>query len=125
MNADEFALAPVQRANAEHYLWGEGCDGWHLLKRQDLSIIAERVPAGAREVRHSHTIARQFFFILSGQAVIEVDGRLVELSEGQGLEIAPGQAHQFRNDADSEVHFLVISRPSTRGDRIDSLEPLT
>lgn len=111
--------APVDRSNAEHYVWGDDCDGWHLLKRDDLSVIAERVPAGAREARHVHARSRQFFFILSGCAVIEVDGHRNELGAGQGLEIAPGQAHQFRNEADAEVHFLVISQPTTRGDRTD------
>ena len=111
--------APVDRSNAEHYVWGDDCDGWHLLKRRDLSIIAERVPPGACEVRHVHEKSRQFFFILSGHAVIEVDGRRHELEPGQGLEIAPGQAHQFRNEASAEVHFLVVSQPTTRGDRTD------
>ncbi len=29
----------VDTLSAEHYLWGNGCDGWHLLKRDDLSVI--------------------------------------------------------------------------------------
>jgi hypothetical protein len=45
----------VDRFNTEHYLWGVGCDGWHLLKRDALSIITERVPTGASEQRHFHT----------------------------------------------------------------------
>ena len=118
----DVAISPADRSNAEHYIWGDGCDGWHLLKRQDLSVIAERVPTGARETRHVHARSRQFFFILSGRATIEVDGCLHVLHEGQGLEIAPGQAHQFRNDTDTDVHFLVISQPTTRGDRAD-LQP--
>ncbi len=113
-------MSTVDRGNAEHYLWGEGCDGWHLLKRQDLSVIAERVPAGVREVRHRHARARQFFYVLSGRAVIELEGREIALGEGQGLEIPPGSAHQFRNDSPGEVHFLVISMPTTRGDRTDA-----
>jgi hypothetical protein len=36
----------VNRPNVEHYTWSNGCDGWHLIKRDDLSIITERVPAG-------------------------------------------------------------------------------
>lgn len=116
---DSNIASAVDRSNAEHYVWGEGCDGWHLLKRLDLSVIAERVPAGASEVRHFHVESRQFFFILNGCAVIEVDGRRNELHAGQGLEIAPGQAHQFRNESDGDVQFLVISQPTSRGDRID------
>ena len=115
----DVAMSPADRSNAEHYIWGDGCDGWHLLKRQDLSVIAERVPAGAREMRHVHACSRQFFFILSGQATVEVDGCPHALHAGQGLEIVPGQAHQFRNDSDTDVHFLVISQPTTRGDRAD------
>ena len=82
-------------------------------------MIAERVPPGASEVRHYHSAARQFFFILNGKAVIEVDGTDVELAEGQGLEIAPGMRHQVMNRSDADVHFLVISHPNTRGDRVE------
>ena len=119
MDEHTAAISVMDRAGAEHYLWGEGCDGWRLLKRQDLSVIAERVPPGAREARHVHAVSRQFFFILSGRAVIEVDGCVHDVDEGQGLEIAPGQVHQFRNESETDVHFLVISQPTTRGDRRD------
>ena len=110
----------IDRSIAEHYVWGGLCDGWHLVKRPELSVIAERVPPGAREARHSHAVSRQFFYILDGAAVIEADGVRVPLSSGQGLEVAPGVPHQFINESANDVHFLVISHPSTRGDRIES-----
>jgi hypothetical protein len=53
----------VDAATAEHYVWGNGCDGWHLLKTEGLSVIKERVPPGESERAHLHTKARQFFFI--------------------------------------------------------------
>jgi mannose-6-phosphate isomerase-like protein (cupin superfamily) len=110
----------IDRDSAQHYVWGEVCDGWHLLQRPELSVIAERVPPGAHEQRHRHQHARQFFYILCGRAVMEFDGRRVELGAGQGLEIPPGTPHRFRNDSDADVHFLVISHPSTRGDRVEA-----
>ncbi len=110
---------PIDRSSAEHYLWGGVCDGWHLVKRPDMSVIAERVPPGAQETRHHHATARQFFFILSGCAVIEIDGERVALAQGQGLEVPPGAPHQFMNESSADVHFLVISHPSTRGDRVE------
>lgn len=82
-------------------------------------MIAERVPPGASEVRHYHSAARQFFYVLSGKAVIEIEGRDVELTEGQGVEIPPGLKHQFINRSDEDVHVLVISHPNTRGDRVE------
>ena len=106
--------------NAEHYVWGETCDGWHLLKREDMSVIQERVPAGGAEVMHYHMKARQFFYVLEGEGTIVFDEQEVVLRTGQGIEIVPGVRHQFKNGSDLDVHFLVISIPSTRGDRINS-----
>lgn len=105
--------------NAEHYLWGEICDGWHLLKREDLSIIQERIPAGGAEVMHYHKTARQFFYILDGEGTMLFEAQRIVLKKGQGVEVAPQVKHQFMNQSDADVHFLVISVPSTRGDRVN------
>lgn len=105
--------------NAEHYIWGANCDGWHLLKRDDLSVIQEHVPPGAAEIIHYHERARQFFYILAGEATMGFEDHEVVLQKGQGLEIPPMIKHQFKNNSSNEVHFLVISAPSTRLDRIN------
>lgn len=112
-------LSPVDRANAEHYTWGDACDGWHLLKHPGLSVIQERVPPGSGEVRHFHSRARQFFFVLSGTATLEFDGESVAFGAGQGVHVPPGVEHRFANRSDEAVVFLVISSPSTHGDRTD------
>ena len=105
--------------NAEHYIWGDACDGWHLLKRDDLSIIRECVPTGRAEVMHYHNTARQFFFIFEGEGTMVFEDHEVKLQKGDGLEIEPGVKHQFCNKSQENVSFLVISMPTTRGDRID------
>jgi mannose-6-phosphate isomerase-like protein (cupin superfamily) len=109
----------VSIEHAEHYVWGEICDGWHLLKRDDMSVIQERVPAGAAEVMHYHSKARQFFYILDGEGVMIFEDRQVVLQKGDGLEVPPQVRHQFRNQSNTDVHFLVISVPTTRGDRVN------
>lgn len=109
----------VSIETAEHYIWGELCDGWHLLKRADMSVIRERVPAGGAEVMHYHQKARQFFYILEGEATMTFGDREILLRKGEGIEIAPQVRHQFRNLSKADVHFLVVSVPSTRGDRIN------
>lgn len=105
--------------NAEHYIWGDVCDGWPLLKHDDMSVIQERVPAGAAEVMHYHNSARQFFYILQGEGSMIFEEQEVTLKKGQGIEIAPQVKHQFKNQSNDDVHFLVISVPSTRSDRIN------
>jgi len=108
---------PVDRSNAEHYVWGGACDGWRHLSRQDLSVIHERIPPGAAEVRHLHRVARQLFFVLGGVLEIELDGVVHSLRPEQSLEIPPGAAHRVVNSGDVDAWFLVISSPTTKGDR--------
>ncbi len=78
----------------------------------------ERMPPGTAEVRHYHEQARQFFFILSGTGTLEVDGRRERLQPFEGVEVPPGIPHQMVNESDQAVEFLVISQPTSKGDRI-------
>ena len=100
----------IGKENAEHYQWGEQCDGWYLVKRQDMD---------RREARHFHSRSRQFFFVLSGELTVELGGEQHRLTAQQGLEIPPGEAHQAQNLSAEPVEFLVISHPTTRGDRTE------
>ncbi|MBD1372558.1 cupin domain-containing protein [Hazenella sp. IB182357] len=102
---------------APHYKWGTDCDGWLLADHPAFSVIEERMPAHTKEVRHYHTNARQFFYILSGTATLEVEGKYIELSPQDGIEIAPLTIHQMMNRTDHELSFILFSSPSTRGDR--------
>ncbi|MEQ9887479.1 cupin domain-containing protein [Pectobacterium zantedeschiae] len=111
----------ISKDNAEHYVWGDSCDGWYLVKRQDMSIIHERMPSGAKEKRHYHSESRQFFFVLAGTLTIELEGEAHIITEHQGLEIPPSTKHQAKNESDDNVDFIVVSHPTTRGDRIDLL----
>jgi mannose-6-phosphate isomerase-like protein (cupin superfamily) len=115
MNRQE--ISPISKGTAEHYLWGKGCDGWHLVKNPQLSVIQERMPAGTAEVRHFHHHAQQFFYVLAGNAVVEVNGQTILLSAGEGVWIPAGTSHQMKNESGDEVHFLVISHPPSHGDR--------
>jgi hypothetical protein len=38
------------RENAEHYVWGDSCDGWHLVRASNLSVIGECMPTDVRSV---------------------------------------------------------------------------
>jgi mannose-6-phosphate isomerase-like protein (cupin superfamily) len=107
----------ISTARAEHYIWGGQCDGWHLAKRPGLSVIEERMPAGSSETLHRHAQSQQFFYVLSGEATFIVEGALLRVGPGEGLGIAPGSAHLVRNAGASDLRFLVISQPPSRGDR--------
>ena len=105
--------------NAEHYSWGEKCDGWHLVKSASLSVIQEVVPAGCRETKHLHERAEQFFYILSGEATLQVNDKTYQLKPSQGLHIPAGVPHQLRNESNSDVVFIVTSTPPSHRDRVE------
>lgn len=106
-------------ATAPSYVWGEVCSGWRLLDAAGLSVIEELVPPGAAEVRHRHRLAQQFFYVLEGEASMELDGVVRTIRAGEGLAVPPGLAHRFSNRSPQPVRFLVVSAPTTRGDRED------
>lgn len=112
----------VSIESAEHYIWGEQCHGWHLLKTPELSIIQELVPPGCSEVRHYHINAQQFFFVLEGIATLEIDGVVHSILAQQGLHVSAGARHKLSNNNDVDLVFLVTSTPSSHGDRVDILE---
>ncbi|MGC2449899.1 MAG: cupin domain-containing protein, partial [Candidatus Sulfotelmatobacter sp.] len=107
----------VSRVNAEHYRWGYECDAWHLVKDPAFTVIEELIPPGAAEVRHYHKKAQQFFYILSGEAIMEVEGEPTLLAAGTGLRIMPGLRHQIRNPSSGPLRLLVMSHPPSHGDK--------
>ena len=115
------AIRPVtvSRDNAEHYRWGHECDAWYLVKDKTLGVIEECMPPGSSEIRHYHQHAQQFFYILSGEVLMEVEGETILVRAGSGIRIPPGARHQVRNPSSSAVRFLVISQPTSRNDRIN------
>jgi len=108
----------INKNNAERYAWGTNCDGWHLVKSDELSIIQERVPPGASEVKHYHKKAWQFFFILSGEATIEIGTKTYRLKEHEGIEVPPKLPHKLTNNSNIDLIFIVISKPKSHGDRV-------
>ncbi|OON69610.1 cupin domain-containing protein [Hymenobacter sp. CRA2] len=106
-------------ATAEHYRWGDQCDGWHLVKTPELSVIQERMPPGTAEQYHYHERAQQFFYVLAGTATFEIEGQWLTLTAGQGLHVPAGLRHRILNQATAELWFTVTSQPMAHGDRVN------
>ncbi|AUJ35299.1 cupin domain-containing protein [Vibrio vulnificus] len=112
-------MTVISRENGEHYVWGEKCDGWHLVKSQSLSVIQEKVPSGRSEVRHLHEKSEQFFFVLSGCATLEVDGEVHQIHPNQGFHVPCNTPHKLSNLGQEDLHFIVTSTPPSHGDRVE------
>jgi mannose-6-phosphate isomerase-like protein (cupin superfamily) len=107
----------VSTSSAEHYTWGESCDGWFLLKAAGFHVIEERMPTGTSEKRHYHRRAEQLFYVLSGELTMRFEGHSVRVGPREAVRVAAGEVHQAANESGSAVEFLVISCPPSHGDR--------
>jgi len=107
----------ISTQTAERYTWADSCDGWHLLRSDEVSVIQEKMPPKSSEASHFHARSRQFFYVLSGTLTIVMDGSTHTIGTEQGLEIPPKTVHRVFNDGESEVRFLVVSAPPSHGDR--------
>jgi Mannose-6-phosphate isomerase len=114
-------VKPLSTANAEHYVWGDGCDGWYLVRSDELNIIEEMMPPGTFETSHFHVRARQFFYVLEGELTMEIEREVFVLGVGEGVEVAPGNAHQAMNRSTKSTRFLVTSQPPSHGNRVEQV----
>ncbi len=112
-------MKPISTDNAEHYTWGESCDGWFLLKSDAQHVIQERMPPGTSEKMHHHQRAYQLFYVLRGELVMRFESGSQTIDSGQCISIPPGTRHQARNESNGDVEFLVISCPPSHGDRFE------
>ena len=60
---------------------------------------------------HSHENEDELFFVLKGRLRIEMEDRLVELSEGEMFVVPKGVRHN--PVAENECHIMLIERKST------------
>ena len=82
------------------------------------------MPPDTAEEWHVHDRAQQFFYVLEGRATMRVADEKVLLAAGAGIQIPPGTPHQMANLSTEAVRFLVISTPTTRGDRQSRSRPM-
>jgi mannose-6-phosphate isomerase-like protein (cupin superfamily) len=112
-------MEKITTVNAEHYTWGNNCDGWHLLKTDSLNVIRERMPAGSCEQLHYHERAQQLFYILEGTAEIEIEGIVTVLNPSESIHVPKGKKHRICNNGGGDLSFLLISEPRAQTDRIN------
>ncbi len=97
--------------------WGAGCQTYTLLNTGGMLIKQETMPAETEELLHYHKHSQQYFYILKGEAVFEIDETICIVREGEGVQITPGQMHRIMNKQLIALELLVCSQPSIENDR--------
>lgn len=74
------------------------------------SLAEARVPAGTATERHYHKLSEEFYFLLEGEGMMEVDEVARAVGPGDAILIPPGAWHQIT--ATSDLVFLCCCAPA-------------
>jgi len=76
---------------------------------ENQSLAEATVPAGCATERHYHKLSEEFYFILEGDGIMEVDGMSREVGPGDAILIPPLAWHQIT--ARQTLRFLCCCAP--------------
>lgn len=83
---------------------------------KELTMFKYILPAGAKEpVPHYHENFDETVFGLSGAVTYIVDGKTMEIGEGDALFIPRGAVHSFMNKKNEPTEFLCFTNPGALG----------
>ncbi len=76
---------------------------------ENQSLAEATVPTGCATERHYHKLSEEFYFVLEGSGIMEIDGTVQNVTFGDAILIPPGAWHQIT--ASSTLRFLCCCAP--------------
>ena len=98
-------VTPTGEIIAEMIGKAVGDDANHSLAR----IV---IPTGKSSNLHYHKVTEETYFILKGEAGMQVNGKMIKLIPGQACYLAPGDVHQIQNEGEADLVFLAFCAPA-------------
>ena len=80
------------------------------------SLAEATLPAGGATERHYHKLSEEFYFVMEGTAVMEIDGEEKDVSPGDGILIPAGAWHQITAKADGLRILCCCAPPYSHDD---------
>ena len=75
-------------------------------------FVIEIFNVGGAPPPNSHTLAHEFFFVLSGEGVAVSDGEQLPIRKGDSLLLRPGSEHVIRNTGPNKLYTLTVMTPN-------------
>ncbi|MCA9212752.1 MAG: cupin domain-containing protein [Planctomycetales bacterium] len=102
--------------DAEPFITADGSEIRELLAHRNSGIrnqsLAEaRLPPGGATTTHYHPNTEEIYYILTGNAEMQIGDEIQQVGPGDAIAIQPGAIHQIRNTGDFELKFLCCCAP--------------
>ena len=104
--------------NEREYRFG-GSGPKYLMRgpRMNFGLILLR--AGEDLKAHYHNVMEENFFILEGEADVEVEGVKHHLKQGSLIHIEPKEVHYTANNSDMPVKMIAVLAPYMDTDKVE------
>ena len=79
------------------------------------SVFEIELSPGGRNMPHRHLTYAEHFHVLEGTLTIELENETLRLEPGETAVAEAGALHNFHNETDEQVRYLVELRPGHRG----------
>ena len=79
------------------------------------SVFEIELSPGGRNMPHRHLTYAEHFHVLEGTLTIELEHETLRLEPGEQTVAEAGAIHNFLNETDQQVRYLVELRPGHRG----------
>jgi mannose-6-phosphate isomerase-like protein (cupin superfamily) len=80
-----------------------------FLRRPGISMGIYHLPVGGRDPQHPHS-ADEVYVVLTGRAVLEVEGERLDVQRGRVVSVDVGADHRFV-DVTEDLSVLVVFAP--------------
>ncbi|MDF1826223.1 MAG: cupin domain-containing protein [Verrucomicrobiales bacterium] len=78
---------------------------------EEQSLAEATLPPGGATERHYHLVSEEFYYILSGDGIMEIEGETREVGPGDAILIPKGDWHQIRANESVELKLLCCCSP--------------
>lgn len=86
------------------------CPEWQSSKSVSVGVTV--LPAGNSSRPHSHEVAEEVFYVLSGKGEVKAGEEVVDIETDVAIIFPPGEEHQIVNTSNEELKILwMLSLP--------------
>jgi mannose-6-phosphate isomerase-like protein (cupin superfamily) len=75
------------------------------------SLATMTLEPGYSSDPHAHKLAEESFLVTRGTGVIEVDGRRIEVNQGDCVFVQAGERHTVINEGDTRLECVIATSP--------------
>ena len=76
------------------------------------SLARIRIPSGKSSSLHYHKVTKETYYIIRGEAGMQVNGEEFKLLPGQVCYLEPGDVHKVQNHGKEDLEFLAYCVPA-------------